>query len=88
MQVIYCGALRVQTNAHIKPRGKRKVVPEHLKEYRNVDWCVWTGEDIEALNKRAHMISMICKLTGIKNREAIKIVAIVHKKAVGNTKVY
>ena len=84
-ELIYCGALRIQTNAHLKPRGKRKVVPEDLKEYRDVDFCVWSGTDIEAMNKRPHMITMICKLANIKNRDAVKIIAIKHKKTVGKT---
>lgn len=84
-ELIYFGALRIQSNAHIKPRGKRKFVPDNLKEFRNVGGCVWAGEDAQQLNKRPHTIDMVCKLTGIKNHKAVKIVAIVNKKRIGKT---
>lgn len=85
MPVIYCGTLKVQTNAHVKPRGKRKRLRPDEMEFRDVHGVVWVGDDAEHLNTRSHTIGMVCRLCGIKNREAIRVVAIVNKKEIGKT---
>jgi uncharacterized Fe-S cluster-containing protein len=85
MPVIYYGTLRVQTNAHIKPRGKRKQLRRDEMEFRNVQNVVWVGETPEHINTRRHTIRFIAGLLKIKKIEAIKVVAIKDKKVIGTT---
>ncbi|MCP4501152.1 MAG: hypothetical protein GY822_14430 [Deltaproteobacteria bacterium] len=86
--IIYYGTLLVQTNAHIKPRGKRKALRPDEMEHRNVPGMVWCGDDVPTLNKRKHTIGMICKLLNIKNRDAVKIKKILYCKTVGTSNIY
>jgi uncharacterized Fe-S cluster-containing protein len=85
MSVIYCGTLRVQTNAHIKPRGKRKRLRPDEMEFRDVHGVVWVGETPEQIQIRKHTIRFIAGLCNIKNNEAIRVVAIINKKEIGTT---
>ncbi len=85
MPVIYCGTLRVQTNAHIKPRGKRKHLHPSEREFRNVHGVVWVGETPDQIQTRKHTVRFIAGLLKIKNIEAIRVVAIINKKEIGRT---
>ena len=82
---IYCGTLRVQTNAHVKPRGKRKQLLPHEKQFRDVHGVVWVGDDIEVMQRKSHTIGMICRILKINNRDAIRIIEIKDKKFISKS---
>ena len=84
---VYFGTLRVWLNADFKPRGKRKVIYEHEKIIRDVKNLVWTGTDIDELNKRPHTVNFVAKVANVK-KEKVKILGIVEKRSLGRSVYY